>query len=235
MDTQIKIVLCHDEAVSLIRQQNLISMILRDMKIYNFSIKLFCCANTLLEAKEGFDLIFLDTTLSETHAFKLADSLVNQHNYLKIIYVSSELTLSQDSLRHHAFRFLSKPLQYDDLKEALATFLRFQSEHQISLCFEQKQIRRVWLNEIIYVEAIEKQSEFYFVDNSCFVDNKRLKYWRDYLANYPLFYSESRLHIINLKEIVCLNNETKEVEFKDFSISLSRREFTKLKKILLDQ
>ena len=214
MDTQIKIALCHDEAVSLIRQQNLI---------------LFCCANTLLEAKEGFDLIFLDTTLSETHAFKLADSLVNQHNYLKIIYVSSELTLSQDSLRHHAFRFLSKPLQYDDLKEALATFLRFQSEHQISLCFEQKQIRRVWLNEIIYVEAIEKQSEFYFVDN------KRLKYWRDYLANYPLFYSESRLHIINLKEIVCLNNETKEVEFKDFSISLSRREFTKLKKILLDQ
>ena len=214
MDTQIKIALCHDEAVSLIRQQNL---------------KLFCCANTLLEAKEGFDLIFLDTTLSETHAFKLADSLVNQHNYLKIIYVSSELTLSQDSLRHHAFRFLSKPLQYDDLKEALATFLRFQSEHQISLCFEQKQIRRVWLNEIIYVEAIEKQSEFYFVDN------KRLKYWRDYLANYPLFYSESRLHIINLKEIVCLNNETKEVEFKDFSISLSRREFTKLKKILLDQ
>lgn len=235
MHTQLKIALCHDDAATLIGQQNFISMILRDMNINNFSIKLFYCAKTLLQSKEGVDLIFLDTSLSETHAFKLADSLVNQHNYLKIIYISSEMTLSQDSLRHHAFRFLSKPLQYDDLKEALATFLKFQSAHQISLCFEQKQIRRVWLNEIIYVEAREKQSEFYLVDDSCFVDNRRLKYWRDYLTHYPLFYSESRLHIINLKEIVGLNSETKEVEFKDFSVPLSRRELSKLKTILLKQ
>jgi two-component system, LytTR family, response regulator len=182
---------------------------------------------TALNADEGIkiiealdpDLVFLDIQMPGKSGFEMLRSLVSYH--FAIIFVTAYDQYGIQAIKFSALDYLLKPIDIDELKEAVQKAIRFQKqksqnlqvenllrlielrhtkeEHRIALP-SLKEIRFVLIREIVRCEASNNYSIFYFLNGEKIIVSRPIAEFEELLKEYG-FLRPHKSHLVNQKFI----------------------------------
>lgn len=198
-----------------------------ELRSIQFSISEFADGSELLASKETFDMIFLDHQMSSVSGIDTIRELRERNVGTRIVFVSSYSDIVFESMKYSAYRFLVKPVNKDDLFEALDSAIREDSNSRKIVAKDTEFGNSVVIPErdIIYVQAdniyalvITPGGTFRYM-NSISALQKEL--------SEGLFFKSNRSYLINLghvksfsKSEITLSNGQKallsKLKYKDF-------------------
>ncbi|WP_116770350.1 LytR/AlgR family response regulator transcription factor [Maribacter litoralis] len=186
---------------------------------YCTSINLLGEASSIKEAKilieaNKLDLVFLDVEMPFGNAFDLLDQLPDRT--FETVFVTAYDHYAKDALNNHAAYYLTKPINIDELINAVA-YVENVREKEASLESEvlstksngvegkltlpqQDGFQVLNIAEILYCKADDNYTEIYLLNKKILV-SKTLKYFEDALNEYPF----ARVHksfLVNVNEVV---------------------------------
>jgi DNA-binding LytR/AlgR family response regulator len=144
----LKIAVCDDEKQDLCLICSLIGR-------YDSSLDLttFSRAKELLDAYQNtfYDLVFLDIEMEEPNGFDVAKTLMERPEKPLIVFVtnSSEYTLRGYGV---AFRYLKKPVQFEEIKKVLSLAMEQIVPQRITLVQREKTLL-LSICDILYIEV----------------------------------------------------------------------------------
>ncbi|MGC4101721.1 LytR/AlgR family response regulator transcription factor [Ferruginibacter sp.] len=163
------------------------------------------------------DIVFLDVEMPGKSGFDLLRELNNID--FKVVFVSAHNHYSLKAIKFHAFDYLLKPIDLDELKQTIAKLLqsaqsRSQEQLQEMLTASKpgntefgkiaipslSSIDLINVDDILYCEASSNNTFVYLVNNKKIVATKNLKEYEDILVNHRFF----RIHhayLVNLKHV----------------------------------
>ncbi|SNR29030.1 two component transcriptional regulator, LytTR family [Maribacter sedimenticola] len=160
------------------------------------------------------DLVFLDVEMPFGNAFDLLDQLPDRT--FETVFVTAYDQYAKDALNHHAAYYLTKPINIDELINAVdyvatvrAKELALEGEVLSSkskgvtgkLTLPQQDGFQVLnIPEILYCKADDNYTEIYLVNTKILV-SKTLKYFEDALADFP-FARVHKSYLVNVNEVV---------------------------------
>ncbi|HOY47979.1 MAG TPA: LytTR family DNA-binding domain-containing protein [Flavobacteriales bacterium] len=164
--------------------------------------------------KQKPDLVFLDIQMQDGSGFDLLDILGEMK--LHVIFTTASDAFAVKAFRYAAVDYLLKPIDPDELKNAVAKINnQSNSNENLSLLKQQlsskkqtdrialhtlEKIHVVTVDEIIHCESDDNYTRFYFQDKSKLLVTKTLKEFDELLS--PLgFLRVHQSHLINLKQV----------------------------------
>lgn len=181
-----------------------------------------------LLSKEKYDLYFLDFLMPEMNGVDLALELGRKfNNAITVCYLTSYDNAAIDVINKGASAqaFLTKPAKPDEVKAVLDRFYR-QSLGGRLVLRQDRRLKTVYSQDILYVEAVMRKSVFIFFDSK-----EEFGYTLSELENSllpeNLFFKIHRSYIVNMLHVESFNS--KEVRMKNGDVlPLTRhREFKK--------
>lgn len=219
----INIAICDDQPIFVHQLENLI-ISFNNWDGYNYKIHKYSSGKKLIsELRNGFyfDLVFLDIELeNKLSGTEIGTFIKNIHPNTLIIYVSSYQTHFKEMVNAEPFLFLSKPLEQNDIDNALNKVIyRFNALNN-EFIYEYKSngiLYLVKLKDVVYFESMHRIiiihhndgtiSKFYEkLDNVENDVSKMVDYFlrvnKSYYVNYYYIEHMSNSHVsINNQEI----------------------------------
>ncbi len=170
------------------------------------------------------DLLFLDVEMPVINGFELLEKV--SHLNLSVVFVTAYTQFALKAFRFNALDFLVKPVEIDELTEAV-----FKAESRVpptaaQLNMLQKQLRGepitkiaipvhngvcfIEINEIVLIEASNNYSKLILKDKKFFIVSKSLKDIEEILEE-DHFLRVHRQYIVNLNHVKQLNRNTCEL------------------------
>ena len=167
-----------------------------------------------LIGSNSLDLVFLDVEMPFGNAFDLLDQLPDRT--FETVFVTAYDHYAKDALNNHAAYYLTKPINIDELVNAVA-YVETVREKEASLEGEvlstksngvegkltlpqQDGFQVLNIADILYCKADDNYTEIYLLNKKILV-SKTLKYFEDALKNYAF----ARVHksfLVNVNEVV---------------------------------
>jgi two-component system LytT family response regulator len=236
----IRTIIVEDERSSL-------NVLKRDIEEYFSEIEILATCLTLDEAKRAIikykpDLIFMDIEMDGQDSFSLLSKLKGMKS--KVVFTTGHSKYAAKSYRFDALDFLVKPIQIEELQEAIEKYKNAQtglaSEYgspdqqdfiQLTSDRETKIIRK---SDIVFCEAEGSYTKFYLINRSKpLISSKNLKNYLSLTQNR--FFKVNRSFIVNIDYIDSISSE-RIVEFKkevpfDTYISVAKKELQRLRNL----
>ncbi|WP_405380470.1 LytR/AlgR family response regulator transcription factor [Maribacter sp. LLG6340-A2] len=160
------------------------------------------------------DLIFLDVEMPFGNAFDLLDQLPDRT--FETVFVTAYDQYAKDALNHHAAYYLTKPINIDELINAV-DYVETVRAKEIALEGEvlsskskgvtgkltlpqQDGFQVLNIPEILYCKADDNYTEIY-LENTKILVSKTLKYFEDALAEFA-FARVHKSYLVNVNEVV---------------------------------
>ena len=124
-------------------------------------------ATALLTAIQGgaqFHILLLDVMMANMDGMELAAALRRLGDRTAIIFISSNREMALRGYEVSAARYLAKPLQMDQLREALLYCCKTFCEKKEILLPTSKGQRGISLSKILYAEAMERVTKLALTD-----------------------------------------------------------------------
>lgn len=154
----IKIVICEDQ----INQQELLKKYLDDILIEylnSYEILTYQSGEELLNNyPENVDIFLLDIQMDNINGMDLARKirLIDKNN-VEIIFTTSLIEYIQEGYEVRAYRYLLKPIKYEDLKKHMINCIKeLESKEKYLIINEKNHSKKIKLSEITYVEIQKK-------------------------------------------------------------------------------
>ncbi len=163
------------------------------------------------------DVVFLDIEMPGKSGFDLLRELSNIH--FKLVFVSAHNHYSLKAIKFHAFDYLLKPIDVDELKETVAKLLQSANtntnEQVIEMLSASQQgnndfskiaiasvssIDLLNVEDILYCEASGNSTFIYLINNRKIVATKTLKEFEEILTCH-LFFRIHHAYLVNLKHV----------------------------------
>jgi two-component system LytT family response regulator len=160
------------------------------------------------------DLVFLDVEMPYGNAFDLLEQVPDRT--FETIFVTAYDQYAKDALNHHAAYYLTKPINIDELINAVNYVVEVRTkedklQEQVlntnsksvkgKLTLPQQDGFQVLnVTDILYCKADDNYTEIY-LENKKILVSKTLKYFEEALAEFPF----SRIHksyLVNVNEVV---------------------------------
>lgn len=194
---ELKIAIVDDSARDRAHIAELTVDILRRSDIRH-SVSGYADGRGLLDAIGGgaaYDLLLLDVLMDDMDGMALAKALREQGDRTQIIFISVSEEMCRRGYLVEAARYLMKPVQREELREALLHCCDMLTKKEILLPTDKGQYRTS-LADIQYAEAFERGTRFVLTDGS--VDTK-LKFSEvETLLRRPMFAVCHRAYVVNL-------------------------------------
>ena len=163
------------------------------------SIDCYADAEALLDAIQGgrkYHLLLLDVLMDEMDGMALAAELRKEGNPAAIIFISVSQEMARRGYKVEASRYLIKPLDQEELKEALLyCYDKWQYKKEILLPTDHGQ-HRTSFSDIQFVEAFGRGTRFVLSDETV---ESRLKFSEaEALLPKSSFILCHRAYIVNL-------------------------------------
>jgi len=164
------------------------------------------------------DVVFLDVEMPGKSGFELLRELGAVD--FKVVFVSAHNHYSLKAIKFHAFDYLLKPIDLDELKLTIEKLLRSSHAHTHEMLTELlasskhgstelgkiaipslTSIDLINVDDILYCEASANNTLVYLTNNKKIVATKNLKEYEDLLISHRFF----RIHhayLVNLKHVV---------------------------------
>jgi two-component system LytT family response regulator len=191
------------------------------IKQYTQHVQVLGSANNILKAKKLIEehqpeLVFLDVEMGTESGFELLSHLENDP---AVIFVTAHEEYAIRALRMSAVDYLLKPIDPDDLNEAVNNA---RQRHQRNI-HENERLRMlsesldendldtivlpamdkmsfVKIKDIIRCESLENYTRFYIKNGDKILISKSIKYYDELLESFA-FFRVHRSHLINLRFI----------------------------------
>lgn len=193
-----KIAICEDEAVIAEQIKEITSSYFENLDM-EFSVSVFENGKSFNKSGESFDLLFLDYKLSDINGIELAHNIRKSDKNIVIIFVTAYSEHVFESFEVGAFRYILKPIEEDEIKKALYSFLLLY-ENDLTLCVPTK-VKKIYvpLNEVIYIESDAKYSVVRTVDAAYDSIKSLLDFQK--VINSQFFIRTHKRYLLNLKYI----------------------------------
>lgn len=166
----------------------------------------FFSGKDLLESKEEMHILLLDIDMPYIDGIEAAFCLKEKGKECKIIMLTSKQERFKEAFKIGAYRFVTKPVDIEELKEALDNTREILlGYNQIEVKFEHTRCKILQSN-IDYIEACRDFVKIYVGKNIC-QSERTLKSWKEELDN-RLFIECHKSYIVNLKSVAKVKRNT---------------------------
>lgn len=157
---------------------------------------------------EGIDIFFLDIQMNELTGMDLARLIRKENDTSEIIFVTSLVDYIQEGYTVRAYRYLLKPINYDDLKSHLLNCISdIKNKRDNFMIIENKGfIYKVLISKIMYIEVRKKDLTIYTLDGAYYTKNSMDKVEKE-LVRYN-FYRCHKSYLVNMEHIEIINKNT---------------------------
>ncbi|MDU7966796.1 MAG: LytTR family DNA-binding domain-containing protein [Paeniclostridium sordellii] len=224
-----RIVICEDDNLQRNEINSFISEIFSEMS-NNIKIFEFSSAEEVIESKlEGIDIYFLDIQMDNLNGMDLAKKIRKQNDTSKIIFITSLLEHVQDGYMVKAYRYLIKPIKYEDLKEhTLSCISDIIKERENFIMIKENGITyKVNTKEITYIEIIKKDITIHTIYKKYNIKN-RIKNLEKELNMYNFFRCH-KSYLINMEYIDCIGKDNLMIKGTEIPVSKYRMSGLKTK------
>ena len=160
------------------------------------------------------DLVFLDVEMPFGNAFDLLDQLPDRS--FETVFVTAYNSYALEALNNHAAYYLMKPINIDELIEAVSYVTEIKekeniledrilkskmnsAEGKITLP-QQDGFQVLNVSDILYCKADDNYTEIY-LENKKLLVSKTLKYFEEALADYA-FARIHKSYLVNVNEVI---------------------------------
>jgi two-component system LytT family response regulator len=225
------------------------------IKKYIPEIEILYCA---IGSKQGLqaiqdykpDLVFLDVEMPMMNGFELLHQFPG-HTF-EVIFVTAYDYYAIKAVRFSALDYLLKPVDKDELLEAVHRFLdKKNSANNLKEQYENllhnlknnnkenyklaistsEGIQFIVPENIIRCEAIGAYTKFYLADRKTIVTSKVLKEYDEMLSEHN-FIRVHRTHLVNKKFVNAVSTDHQLIMSDNTQIEISRRKWDDVKKVL---
>lgn len=132
----LEVVICDDDKEDLDKATLMLDKILSEYQV-QYQIRSFLSANELLNSNDKIDIGILDISMEELGGITLGRKLKEKNHDIKIIYITSyEEYMAQAINKVHAFSFLCKPINEEEMKTQIMEILGQEKYPEIEKEFE---------------------------------------------------------------------------------------------------
>ncbi len=211
----IKIGICDDEQIvrELLKQK--VEICLREAGV-QADILFFQRGQELLETEEDLDILFLDIEMPEMDGIEAGKKLRQKGNNCKIIVATSMVERFKEAFYIDAFRFVTKPFEMEEIREALREAFIAAGGNQIIEVYKNREKYNILCRDILYIEATESSVEFMLKDGKYRKESSLTELEKKLEGN--TFFRINRQCIVNIaqiehyeKGVILINGDTKKV------------------------
>ncbi|WP_315167628.1 LytTR family DNA-binding domain-containing protein [Metaclostridioides mangenotii] len=150
----IKMAICEDEKYQQELLKAHIEQIFKELSV-KYSLDVFNSGEELLENyPKGIDIVFLDIQLNEINGMDTARKIRISDNKVEILFITSLIEYVLEGYEVRAYRYLIKPVKYDDLKEYIINCIKeVDIKNKYIMVKEQGSRIKIDINEITYIEV----------------------------------------------------------------------------------
>ena len=137
---------------------NIMETYLESMKIPGLDIDVFYSGEELVKSYENngavFDAVFLDMEMGELDGIETANRIRQIDKHVIIVFVTSHTKYMLRSFECSPFRFLVKPVEFDEVEKVMTDVLKKLSEERTTFVFTENRNKiRLFCDDIIYFEC----------------------------------------------------------------------------------
>lgn len=199
-----------------------------------YDITIYSSGSELVKAKRVYDIIFLDIEMPGMNGIKTAEMLRKNKNDEYIVFLTSHVELMPEAFKVKAFRFLRKPIELDDFREAVAVAEEeILSNEKIAVSMK-GELKLIGLNDIVYLEAFG-DGTYIYTNEEINESNNTLKYWSEKLG-MEQFFQTHKSYIVALRYVEKIEPTKVRMKFKgnEKEVPVSRRKRTQLKEAVFE-
>ena len=216
-----RVVIVDDDIVFVHKMKQMIENAFKEVDCRG-SIDTFSDPLKVLNSECEYDMAFLDIQMGSTDGLSLARRLKDYNSDIILFFVTAYDGYLDDAMDIEAFRYLTKPVDYNRLKDSVEKAMKriqlsvitFKNDHNSSYTV-------IKPNEIEYVEAKGRHT-LVQMKNGVFISVNPFKFWKEKLLAYPSFYLVHGSYIINLNRITDINIDSVILD-KQFIVPISYR------------
>lgn len=224
-----RIVICEDDEIQRGILKNFIVEILNGISD-QVNILEFSSGEELLNYKlEGIDIFFLDIQMDRLTGMDVAKNIREKNDYSEIIFVTSLIDYIQDGYKVRAYRYLLKPIKFEDLKENILNCITdiISKRENFIIAEGRGTIEKILIDSITYIEVNKKKITIHTFDNVFYTRNS-IENLEKELDIYNFFRCH-KSYLINMKYIECISKNIVAINGEEIPVSKHRISHLKTK------
>ncbi len=209
-----KIAICDDEKIFCEEARILTEKILDKCDI-DYKITVYNSGEEFLGKIEDTDIVLLDIEMDGMDGFQVAEYLCEKYPNVFVIFLTSHEEQIRRAFRVKAYRFLDKPVNESELKEALLNAIDEMRNIKMLKVKNAREICKVRYRDIVYIEALGEGCVIYTLKGHIISKNSLASYFselkgagfidlsREYIVslNYVDYIKDGKIFLENKKEI----------------------------------
>lgn len=234
----IRIVICEDE----INQQELLKKYLEQILIdyaNTYEILIYKSGEELLNNyPKNVDIFILDIQMDNISGMDVARKIreIDTKN-VEIIFVTSLVEYIQEGYEVRAYRYLLKPIKYDELKRHMINCIKeIEKGDKYLIINEKNDIKKIKHSEITYIEIQKKDMTIHTLNGDYLIKNTMDKIEKE--IDNMNFYRCHKSFLINLEYVESIKQYVAILENKE-EVAISRHRFkdtkNKFYKLIVDK
>ena len=171
---------------------------------------------------EGIDIFFLDIQMNKLTGMDLARLIRKENDASEIIFVTSLVNYIQEGYTVRAYRYLLKPINYEDLRSHLLSCMSdiIKSRENFMIIENRGITYKVSINKIMYIEVRKKDLTIYTLDGIYQTKNSMEKIEKK-LIRYNFFRCH-KSYLINMEHIEIIHKNTVFINNQEIPVSKHR-------------
>lgn len=228
-----KIAVCEDEKDQRELIKDYLTKILDEINL-SYEIITFSSGEELFENyPNDVDIFVLDILMDEINGMDIARKIreIDDKN-VEIIFTTSLVDYIQEGYEVRAYRYLLKPLKYEDLKKHITSCINeISNRNKYILVDNKSSILKIKVNEITYIEIKKRNMTIYTTRGNYQIKSTMDKIEKD-LENHNFYRCHKSFlvnmeYVDNIKQYIAKLENKEEVpisrhRFKDFKIKFFR-------------
>ena len=230
-----RVVICDDELLQREELREYIYKVFEEVK-EELELLIFKSAEEVLKEKDVLnhtDIFILDIKMDEVSGMDLAKIIRKENDISEIIFITSLVDYIQEGYTVRAYRYLLKPINYEELKTHLLSCINdIKKKKDNFMMIENKGIvHKVPINEIMYIEVIKKELTIhtkhtnYKTKSSMDKVEKELEKFKFYRCHKSYLVNMKYIETIDKNEIIINGNK---IPVSKHRISDFKKKFTLL-------
>lgn len=164
----IKFAICDDEPAMARELAGYLARYLEEHEVTAYSVSSFSSGRALLEAADGFDVIFLDIQMEEPDGMETARLLRRQGDHSLLVFVTVLMELVFDAFQVEAYDYLTKPLDAARFARTMDRVLQtLEQRTAASIVIQQGSgCEVVPLSDVVYCEVLGRKVYLHKADGT---------------------------------------------------------------------
>lgn len=186
---------------------------------------------------ERYDVVFLDMEMERLNGIETANLIQEFDEHIIIVFVTSHSEYMKESFQCLPFRFIEKPLDYDELKKVFYDICKKLSEKRKVLHFTENKTKvRLYCDDILYCESQAHWVWIYTKDKSYKIcktlsdlyeqlDKKMMfQIHKSFIINFNYIYTikESNIQLYHCDRLIPISRSYKKAFMEAYTLTLQK-------------